>query len=155
MSTAREVISSALKLIAVRPAESPLTDAEITDGLRSLNSMLNQWNIEGINIDFETVDDVDEQMYLDEGVIGPVQDNLAVYVAPEYSAQIPPWLISRADTGKKAVRSAKLELESLEFPDTLPVGSGNEYNNYVADGDSPGNVLSTRFYPKNIDRKCS
>lgn len=155
MSTAREVISGGLRLLSIRPAESPITDAEVADGVESLNDMLNEWKADGIDIDWETVTDADERLYVDESVIGPIKSNFAIYVAPEYSAEVPPWLAMRADEGKKTVRAAKLNLESLSFPDTLPVGSGNEWNNYVPDGDSPGNVVPTRFYPKNLPRKCS
>lgn len=154
MATAREVIKGALVLLKIRPAESPVTDAEASDGLRDLNNMLNWWSIDGIDIDWETVEDLDETLYVDDGVIGPIESNLAIYIAPQYSAPVEPWLAVRAEAEKRSVRARVLP-DPSEFPDTLPVGSGNEWTNYVADGDSPNNLISTRFYPKNIDRKCS
>ncbi len=158
MSTARQVVNGAIKLLAVRPAESPLTDAELIDGLEAMNDMLNEWKDDGIYIDFETVDDLDETLYVDEGVIGAIKSNLAIYISPEYSDKgIPQWLAQRAIDSKKTVRAKRLEenLERSMYPDTLPVGSGNEWNNNVPDGDSAGNTLDSRFYPPNRRGKCS
>ncbi len=154
MATALDVITKAHVLLGIRAAESPLEPNEAEDGLESLNDMLNEWNIENIDIGFETVDDLQDELFVDTGTEGAIKSNLAVYIAPEYGRIVSDALARRASTSKKAVRGS-LSLRPLEFPDTLPIGSGNEQNNRVPDGDKGGGQIGRRFYPSNADRKCS
>lgn len=148
---ALEVITGALRLLGVRAAESPITDAEAQDGLESLNDMLNEWEQDGISLGFESVDDVDDDLYIDDAYAGAIKANLAVYIAPEYNRLVSDALAFRAKKGKRAARSS-IPLECRDYPDSLPVGSGNEYN-YSPDGDAPGNVNNGRFYPAR--KKCN
>ena len=154
MATALEIITGAVKLLKVKTAESPLEDNEAQDGLVALNDMLNEWNLEDIDIGFETIDDLQDELFLDTGTEGAVKANLAVYIAPEYKTIVSDLLLLRARTSKKAVRGS-LSLRPLDFPDTLPLGSGNERNNRVSDGDAGGGTIGRRFYPSNAARKCS
>jgi len=154
MATVLEVVTGALKLLEVRTAESPVTASEAVDGLLALNDMMNEWNIDGINIGYETLDSTTDELHVDLGSIGAIKANLAVYIAPEYGRTVSPDLNDRADRSKKSLRNA-IPLNSSEFPDTLPIGSGNEDNNFVGDGDAPGNLRSSRFYPANRNSRCN
>ena len=154
MATALDIITGALKLLEVNTAESAITAAEAEDGLTALNDMMNEWNIDGINVGYETLEDTEDVLYVDLGSIGAMKANLAVYIAPEYGRIVTPQLQMRADKSKKSLR-ASIPLNPAEFPDSLPVGSGNEGNHYTADGDSSGNLLDSRFYPTNRTRRCS
>lgn len=154
MATALDAITGGLKLLGVRTAESPLEDTEAQDGLESLNDMLNEWNLDDIDIGFETIDDVQDELFVDDGTLAGIKANLAIYMAPEYGRIVSDALALRAKIGKAVIRGA-ISLRPLEFPDTLPVGSGNERNNRVPDGDKGGGSIGRRFYPSNADRKCS
>ena len=154
MATALDVITGAVVLLGVRTAESPLEPSEAEDGLVALNDMLNEWNLDDIDIGFETIDDVQDELFVDTGTEGAIKSNLAVYIAPEYGRIVSDALAFRAKTGKAAVRGS-ISLRPLEFPDTLPVGSGNERNNRVPDGDKGGGSIGRRFFPSNAARKCS
>lgn len=154
MATALDIITGGFILLGIRTAESPLEANEAQDGLNSLNDMLNEWNLENIDIGFETVDDIDDEVFIDTGTEGAIKANLAVYMAPEYGRIVSDALAFRAKTGKKIVRGS-LNLRPLDFPDTLPVGSGNERQNRVPDGDKGGGSIGRRFYPSNAARKCS
>lgn len=154
MTTVTEVVSGALQLLEVRTAESAIEAPEAEDGLVSLNDMMNEWNVDGINVGYETLDSIDAQLNVKLGAIGAIKANLAVYIAPEYGRIVSDTLDKRAKRGKRSLR-ASIPLNSSQYPDTLPVGSGNEDNNFVADGDSPGNLRSNKFYPTNTRRKCN
>lgn len=154
MATALDAITGGLILLGVRTAESPIEPSEAQDGLNSLNDMLNEWNLDDIDIGFETVDDVDDELFVDTGTLGGIKSNLAVYMAPEYGRVVSSVLALRAKTSKAIIRGS-LSLRPLDFPDTLPVGSGNERNNRVPDGDVGGGTIGRRFYPSNARRKCS
>lgn len=154
MATVLDVVTGALKLLEVRAAESPVTAAEAQDGLTALNDMMNEWNVDGINVGYETLDNTDDELFVDLGSIGAIKSNLAVYIAPEYGRIVAPSLQERADRSKKSVRTS-IPLNSSQFPDTLPIGSGNEDNFSSSDGDFAGNLNSSRFYPENRNGRCS
>lgn len=154
MATVTEIVNGALLLLEVRTAEAAVTAQEAEDGLASLNDMMNEWNVDGINVGYETLNDVNDIMYVDLGAIGAIKANLAVYVAPEYGRLVSASLQARADRGKKALR-ASINLNPSQYPETLPVGSGNEGNNYTSNGDTPNGLRDSRFYPSNERTKCS
>ena len=154
MATVLDVVTGALKLLEVRTAESPVTAAEAEDGLTALNDMMNEWNIDGVNVGYETLDEITDELFVDLGAIGAIKANLAVYIAPEYGRLVNDTLVARADRSKNSLRTS-IPLNSSEFPDTLPIGSGNEDNNFVADGDVAGNLRNSHFYPSNRTTRCN
>lgn len=154
MATVTEVVTNALQLLEVIPAETAITPAEAEDGLVSLNDLMNEWNDNGINIGYETLEAIDDILHVNAGTLGAIKSNLAVYIAPEYGRAVSVELAARAKAGKKAVRGA-INLNPSQYPDTLPVGSGNEDNHFTVDGDSPGNLRDSRFYPSNVRTKCN
>jgi len=154
MATVLDIVTGALQLLEVRTAESPVTATEANDGLTALNDMMNEWNVDGINVGYETLDSTTDELFVDLGSIGAIKSNLAVYIAPEYGRIVSPDLADRADRSKKSVRHS-IPLNSSEFPDTLPIGSGNEDTFFDSDGDTPGNFNSSRFYPVNRKNRCN
>ena len=152
--TVTQIVTGALQLLQVRTAESPVTASEAEDGLTALNDMMNEWNVNGINVGYELLDDVEDLLHVQLGSVGAIKANLAVYIAPEYGKAVSGALQFRADVSKNSLRGA-IKLNSAQFPDTLPIGSGNEGNNFTPDGDAPGNLRSSRFYPANNRSKCN
>ena len=153
-TTVLEILTGALKLLEVNTDESAVTASEGQDGLASLNDMMNEWNVDGIDIGYETLEDTDDFIYVSLGALGAMKANLAVYIAPEYGRTVSLSLEKRANRSKKSLRGS-IPLNSSEYPDTLPIGSGNEENNFTPDGDSPGGLRDSRFYPSNARRKCN
>lgn len=148
MATALEVITDALIEIGVRPAESPITAAEAADGLRDLNKMLNNWErIKKISIGFETLDTVDDIMPVDEGLIDGIASNLGVKIAPQYNRPVSIDLAKRAKDDLASIRAWALRF-NVRYPDSLPIGSGNESESYHSNGDA-NTGTSDRFYPTN------
>ena len=153
MATARDVVDGALELLGVKAAESAVTAAEAINGLSGLNDMLNEWNLEGLQIGLETIDDLDEELFVDDGAVGPLKANLAIYIAPGYDRTVTPELAQRAKRGKSTLRANVFECP-VEYPSTLPVGSGNESIRVTTNGDVAGSTFSNRFYPGNRS-KCN
>ena len=154
MATVTEIVTGALVLLEIKVSESAIEAPEAEDGLTALNDMMNEWNVDGINVGYETLSSIDDELFVDLGAIGAIKANLAVYIAPEYGRTVSPSLATRANRSKRSLR-ASINLNPSQYPDTLPIGSGNEENNYTPDGDSPGNLRSSKFYPSNARRKCS
>lgn len=153
MATVLDVVTGALKLLEVRTAESPITASESQDGLEALNDMMNEWNVDGIDIGYESVDSSDAELFVKLGSIGAMKANLAIYIAPEYGRVVTLDLQKRADRSKKALR-ASIPLNDSQMPDTLPVGSGNEDNHHTSDGDSGSIFGNDKFYPANNRTRC-
>lgn len=154
MATVTEIVTGALQLLEVKTAEAAIEPNEAEDGLSSLNDLMGEWNLEGINIGYETLDDIEDELFITPGSEGAVKSNLAVYIAPEYGRVVTPSLLRRANRSKNVIRGS-IQLRRAQFPDTLPIGSGNEDTNFVADGDSAGNLLNSKFYPSNEEGQCN
>lgn len=154
MATVTEIVSAAVRLLEVKTAESAITPVEVEDGLEALNDMMNEWNVDGINVGYETLDDADDELFVTLGSLGAIKANLAVYIAPEYGRVVTDELFDRAKRSKRSLR-ASIPLNASQYPDSLPIGSGNEDNTFVSDGDVPGGPRDSRFYPSNARRKCN
>ncbi len=154
MATVTEIVSGALRLLEVKTAESAITPAEVNEGLEALNDMMNEWNVDGIDVGYETLDDADDELFITLGSLGAIKANLAVYIAPEYGRVVTDQLNRRAIRSKRSLR-ATIPLNASQYPDSLPIGSGNEDNHFVSDGDVPGGLRDSRFYPSNARRKCN
>jgi hypothetical protein len=149
--TVTEIVRGALLLLGVKPSESAITPEEAEDGLNSLNEMMNEWNVNGLDVGYETLDAVTDRLYVELGSIGAIKANLAVYIAPEYDREVSASLDRRARRSKNALRGS-IVLNPSQFPDSLPVGSGNEDNYTQVNGDKNANLRDSRFYPAN--RRC-
>lgn len=152
MATARDIVVGALRLLGVKPAESPISAAEIQDGLESLNDMMAEWEERSIFTGFSALGTADDPVEVPDSAIGAIKANLAIYIAPEYDKSVSVELAKRAKDGLTSVRASLIEVAASEYPDSLPVGSGNHENSYTTNGDVPGNVTDSRFYPENEKR---
>ena len=153
-TTVLDIVTGALQLLEIRVAESGVTPSEGVDGLAALNDMMNEWNVDGIDVGYETLDDTADEVFVQLGSIGAMKANLAIYIAAEYGRTPSATLERRARRSKNSLRAA-IPLDPSQLPDTLPIGSGNEDNRFVADGDAPGNLRNSRFYPSNVRRRCN
>lgn len=152
--TAGKIVSDALMILGIRLSESAIEPPESVDGLFTLNDMMAEWSIDGIDVGYEALDETTDTLSVIPGAIAAIKPNLAVYLAPEYSRVVSAALSARARSSKRALRSS-IQLTRTQYPDTLPIGSGNEDNNFVADGDRAGNLRSSRFYPSNEEGQCN
>lgn len=152
--TVGKIVSDALMMLGVRVGESPITAAEAVDGLFTLNDMLAEWSVDGIDIGYEALDETTDVVNVIPGGVAAIKPNLAIYMAPEYGRVVTEALFRRAKSAKRAIRSS-IRLRRTQYPDTLPIGSGNEDSNFVADGDKAGLLRSSRFYPSNRKGQCN
>ena len=151
MATVRDVVSGALKLLAVRAAESPISAAEVEDGRVSLNDMMSEWEERNIHTGFVPLGDAEDELSVPDFAVGAIKAKLALYIAPEYDKRPSADLIERSRSSFTALRSALVRIRKSPFPDTLPVGSGNQLGYQDNNGDLPG-IDSDDFYPENERR---
>ena len=148
------IVEASLTMLGIRLSQAALEADEAVDGLFSLNDMMAEWEVDGINVGYEALDETTDIIHVSAAAIAAIKPNLAIYLAPEYGRIVTNALLRRAKNSKKALRSS-IQLRRAQFPDTLPIGSGNEDNNFGADGDSAGSLRSSKFYPSNEEGQCN
>jgi hypothetical protein len=130
MSTGTEIIHEALQEIGAHSDVAPASSASVTLGMKKLNSMLESWLSQGINVGFTPLsvpgDDLDESPSSRGGIVY----QLALRLAGPF------------DNGKNIVsqdlrRNARIEFQVIKnlykrvtvpekvVSSTLPVGAGN------------------------------
>lgn len=131
MTTALQVIERAFSKAGVKPAEAPLTASEISDGLDTLNDLLSEWGTNGPLKDAVPVESVDDDLIIPRFAFGAVKANLAIRLAGEYDRTITQAMAFDATSSLSELVKATINLSDIDFPSTLPVGSGNMDNLFV------------------------
>lgn len=144
MATAQKIIDRAFSKIGVKAAETPLTAAEISDGLDSLNDLLSAWDATGVLKGVAPVESADTDLEEPRYATGAIKAHLAIILAGEYGVPLSPSLIGEADHFMRYLVTASTNLEDVAFPSTLPKGSGNR-NDY-------GIGYDRDFFPENDKR---
>lgn len=140
MATAESFIVRAFSKAGIKTAETSLEASEIEDGLDQLNDMLSSWEFSGIQLGFEPVMDKDSEIRVPRFAHAAIKSNLAVALGPEYSQSPKPVLLAEAALTKSELLNAIIKIGPVEYPSTLPIGSGNTCSDYI---------LDNRFYPEN------
>jgi hypothetical protein len=139
MTTARSFITRALQKAKIQTAETPIEPNEMQDGLDSLNDMLISWE-QVMALGFTPVADIDIEIRVPRYAHAAIKSELAIILGAEYSMPPDPVLIAEAKARKDELMIAVVSIGDVAFPDTLPVGSGNNRRGYVND---------YRFFPEN------
>lgn len=128
--TAEEVITSALEEIVVQSSEAPLEPDELQVGIRYLNRMMASFAAKGITLGYTVVTSLGDTITVPDGALDGMVSNLAIRLFPQYSAPgtpIDPLLIRAASDGFNSLLDIAItSIGPTAFPDTLPIGSGNE-----------------------------
>tara|TARA_R110002153_G_C13303360_1_gene495848 strand:+ start:174 stop:1004 length:831 start_codon:yes stop_codon:yes gene_type:complete len=140
METAADVIKSALQELLVQASESPLEPSEYQDGIKYLNRMMAGYSVKGINLGYTKVTNIADPITVDDGALEGIVFNLALKLAPQYGAQVPQMLYENAKDGRKAMLRLSVNVKPSQYPDTLPMGSGNQNGSYY---------YQDNFYPDN------
>lgn len=140
MATAGSFVSRALQKIGVRTAETPIEATEMQDGLDALNDMLISWEMSGLVLGFSPVADADDEVRVPRFAHAAIKAELAIVLGPEYSKPADQVLVLEAKARKDELLTAVITIGDVEYPSTLPLGSGNECHNFITD---------RRFFPEN------
>ena len=109
---------------------------ELKDALEILDSMMAEWNVQGIRVGYPigTIDtsSLDTKVGVPDSAIGAIRTNLAILLAPSYG-KIPAREIkvaAKKGYGTLQMRALSQNMPNKQYPSTLPIGSGNRrYNN--------------------------
>jgi hypothetical protein len=125
--TAREIIYDALRFILVTGDEEPVQAVDLNRGIRLLNRMMAAFEAEGIDLSYVAVTAGTDEVDVDDGAYEGIIANLALRMWPYYYKGDPNQIVVlHAAKGKKDLYMIAVEVEEMDFPDSLPIGSGNE-----------------------------
>ena len=136
--TAAEVARDILQELVVQGAESALSADEIQTTIRYMNRYMNKLAADGINLGYTTVSDLGDPITIPAGAILGMIKNVAIQLTPQYDVPVSADLAMAANDALRTMRNLGVQLQEMAYPDTLPVGSGNEPSTYG---------LNDHFYP--------
>jgi len=139
MPTFLNVVEGALKHLGVKASEVAIEAAEAQDALDDLNDMGEEWEGSGINVGFIASTDLNATFPTPRDTISAYKANLAIRLAPQYEKIVSPALAKLADDTFNALTTAYVFVGDVEFPGTLPTGSGNRCSE----------VFDRRFFNQN------
>jgi hypothetical protein len=138
MTTALQIVEGAAEEITVKTAEIPLESADAMIFFNRMNDMLLEWADLGITPQFAEVYNLTDEIGIDRNAVAAVKYNLAIRCAPAFQKQVAMALGTVASDSYNRLLASITNI-NVEFPDTLPVGSGNEC--------AEANYLDDRFFP--------
>ncbi len=133
MATAADIIKGALRRIQVIGSETAIEPDEIADGLEDLNDFGSQNEVGVVALGFTQLSDTGDTVSIPIEAVGYFKDHLAIYMAGQYGAPVSQSLMLSAENSQMAVLNAFQPIIDVEFPDTLPMGSGNDCDQTIED----------------------
>jgi len=129
MTTAATLVKQILSEIVVRDSEAPIEADEAQDTIFNMNVYMSAQAANGINLGYTQVTDLGDKITVPDGALMGMVANIAIMMAPTFEALVTPALAAKAKIGLQAMRKLGVSIGPMSFPDTLPIGSGNEGDN--------------------------
>ena len=133
MTTMLEVVNDAFEEIDVKVAEQALQPDELQAGIRRCNDLLTSWDDIGYIVGYTPVFNGDDDLGIEASVVRAVKSNLAIELAVPFNRAISPGLAGKAQNSLDLLINANIFIGNVEFPDTLPIGSGNQGCDFETD----------------------
>lgn len=124
--TVLEVVNSAFEEIAVKTAEIALTNEELQSGITRMNDMCLEYQEAGLLPAFTEVLNGSDTLNVPRNAIACIKLQLAIRLAPAYSAPVGQLLFSNAKTALSKLRASKVDLSNFNYPSTLPRGTAQQ-----------------------------
>ena len=127
--TAGDIIKDALGEITVLGAEAPIEAVDAQVSIRYLNRMMAAFDADGIDLGYTEVSSLADLITVPAGAIAGMVSQLAVMLWDQFSdgQPVPSTLLARAISNKNTMRNLAVTIGATEYPSTLPIGSGNEW----------------------------
>lgn len=128
MEKAGDIIKDALTEITVLGAEAPVEPTDAQAAIRYLNRMMAALDADGIDLGYTEVDSFADNMTVPAGANEGIVSLLGLKMWTQYSdgQPPPPVLVASVRSGLNTLRVLAVTVGATEFPNTLPIGSGNE-----------------------------
>ncbi|MBX3703993.1 MAG: hypothetical protein KF822_09485 [Steroidobacteraceae bacterium] len=137
--TGTQVITRALRLARVLGADQSASSVQLSDGLLSLQAMLDEWRADsqlhdGTTWVIPTFADVATPVALPDGLTDSVECSMAVRLASENGTEVPAWVHVAAARGLRRWRAkvAASQVPELNQEVAYVVGASGNYNIYAS-----------------------
>ena len=126
MTTALEIVNGAAEEIEVKTAEIALEadDAQII--FTRMNDLLLEWADIGLTPAFKEVFNLTDTVLIDGNARRAVKTNLAISCAPAFQKIVTQALAKVASDSFDRLAASTDFIGEIAYPDTLPIGSGNQ-----------------------------
>ena len=129
METAKSVIDDTMQEILVAASEQDIQAVDFATAVRYMNRMMSTFDAEGISLGYTQVVNASDAITIPLGAIEGLIFNLALRLTTSYDIPVAGTLAINAKEGKAAMRNLSVFIQPTAYPCTLPIGSGNEYDN--------------------------
>lgn len=130
MSTNLQILTDALRAINVLDETETASAEQGTYCLRQLNQMLAQWEVEGVPLGYFAQSSTAADCPIPDWAEGGVSNKLALRIAGQYSAPIPPATVVAADEGYQVILRTVMNLK-LQGLDMSHIALGEGYRSFV------------------------
>lgn len=126
MTTAAQLVKAILQEDIVQASEAPIASDEAQDTIFALNNFMFELAADGVNLGFTEVLDLGDEITVVRGAINGIIKNVSMQIAQQFSVPITPVHAAQAANGLRIMTKLAVTIPAAVFPDTLPIGSGNE-----------------------------
>lgn len=126
MTTTIQIVDGAAEEIGVKTAETPLEAEDYQMILNRLNDLGAEWADIGLTPAFTEVFNSTDVVNIDRNAVSAFKLALAIRIAPTFERIVTPALAAIAEDALTRLRASTSYIGPVAYPDTLPVGSGNE-----------------------------
>ena len=128
MEQAGDIVKDALTEITVLGAEAPVEPTDAQGAIRYMNRMMAALDAKGVDLGYTEVTTFGDDVTVPAGAYEGMVALLAVKLWTQYSdgQPPPPVLVASVIDGLNTMRVLAVTVGATEFPNTLPIGSGNE-----------------------------
>jgi len=138
MATVAQVAKASLQRILVQASEADLEPDEFQDYIFALNNYMLALDADGVALGYTQVSNLGDTVTVPVGALRGLIANVAIEVAPDYDGKVTNALIAAAADGLKVMRKLGQHIVTTQYPNTLPIGSGNQ---------GPGSFRDNHFFP--------
>lgn len=128
METAQSLVKDILQEIFVQADEQSIQSIDFQTALRYLNRYMQQLNADGVSLGWTNLVNPSDVATVPDGAVLGIIYNTALQLAGSYDVEVSGSLVSNAQSSMKTMLSLGVSIGNTEFPNTLPIGSGNEQN---------------------------
>ena len=123
---AKSIILDAFEDIVSGVDEDSMESSDAMTAIRALNRLMSSLSAEGVSLGYSNVRNTASLVTVPDGAIDPIISLLAYRLWPKYrSVPMSAGIASNARVGLKLLYKLGGPMAAMEYPSTLPMGSGN------------------------------